>query len=44
LSWLAAEELFIVEFELVEIPGGIRADGEVGNDVYAVAVWLRDFC
>jgi hypothetical protein len=38
LSWLAAEELLLVESELVEIPGGIRADGEVGNDVYAVAV------
>jgi hypothetical protein len=38
LSWLAAEEVLVAESELVEIPGGIRADGEVGNDVYAVAV------
>jgi hypothetical protein len=38
LPWLAAEELLFAEFELVEIPSGIRADREVGNDVYAVAV------
>ena len=38
MAWLAAEECFFREVELVEIPGRIRADGKIGNDVYAVAV------
>lgn len=44
LSGFAAEEFPFYEFELIEIPGRICADGKVGNDIYAIAICFEDIC